>query len=76
MIALAAVGLISAMDAQRRLKDYAAKPTGRYQQIAVEPGALFSGYPVVTRCGMFYQSMMYSGSGREGYVLRRLHDAA
>jgi hypothetical protein len=74
MIALAAVGLISAMDAQRRMKDYAAEPTGRYQQIAVEPGALFSGYPVVTRCGMFYQSMMSSGAGREGYVRRRLHD--
>jgi len=74
MIALAAVGLISAMDAQRRMKDYAAEPTGRYQQIAAEPGALFSGYPVVTRCGMFYQSMMSSGAGREGYVLRRLHD--
>jgi hypothetical protein len=74
MIALAAVGLISAMDAQRRMKDYAAEPTGRYQQIAVGPGALFSDYPVVTRCGMFYQSMMSSGAGREGYVLRRLYD--
>jgi hypothetical protein len=74
MIALAAVGLISAMDAQRRMKDYAVEPTGRYQEIAVEPGALFSGYPVVTRCGMFYQSMTSSRTGREGYVLRRLHD--
>jgi len=74
LVALAAVGLISALDAQRRMKDYAAEPVGRYQQITVEPGALFSGYPVVTRCGMFYQSMMSTGAGREGYVLRRLHD--
>jgi hypothetical protein len=74
MIALAAVGLISAMDARLRMKDYAVEPTGRYQEIAVEPGALFSGYPVVTRCGIFYQSLMSSGTGREGYVLRRLHD--
>jgi hypothetical protein len=74
MIAAAAVGLISAMDAQRRMMDYAAEPTGRYQQIAVERGALFYGYPVVTRCGLFYQSMMSTGAGREGYVLRRLHD--
>ena len=74
MIALAAVGLISAMDAQRRVKNYAAEPTGRYQQIAAETGALFSGYPVVTRCGIFYQSMFSSASGRQGYVLRRLHD--
>jgi len=74
MIALAAIVLISAMDAQLRMKGYAAEPTGRYQQIAVEPGALFSGYPVVTRCGIFYQSMMSSAGGRQGYVLRRLHD--
>jgi hypothetical protein len=74
MVALAAVVLISAMDAQRRMKDYAAEPTGRYQQIAVERGALFSGYPVVTRCGIFYQGMASSRAGREGYVLRWLHD--
>jgi Glycosyltransferase family 87 len=74
MVALAAVVLISAMDAHRRLKDYEAEPARRYQQIAVEPGALFSGYPVVTRCGIFYQSMASSRNGREGYVLRWLHD--
>ena len=86
LIALASIGLISALDAQRRMKDYRAEPAARYQQIAVKPGALFSGYPVVTRCGLFYQSMMSSGGGRgagpgtgrgggrEGYVLRWLHD--
>jgi hypothetical protein len=74
MIALAAVVLISGLDAQRRMKDYAAEPAGRYQQVAVQPGALFSGYPVVTRCGLFYQSLMFSRAGRQGYVVRRLHD--
>src|SRR5260370_21257531 len=74
MFALAAVVLLSAMDAQRRMKDYEAEPARRYQEIAVEPGALFSGYPVVTRCGIFYQSMTSSRTGREGYVLRWLHD--
>jgi len=74
IVALAAVVLISAVDAQRRLKDYEAEPAHRYQAIAVEPGALFSGYPVVTRCGIFYQSMTSSRTGREGYVLRWLHD--
>uniref|UniRef100_Q01U33 DUF2029 domain-containing protein n=1 Tax=Solibacter usitatus (strain Ellin6076) TaxID=234267 RepID=Q01U33_SOLUE len=73
VFALAAVVLLSVMDAQRRMKDYEAEPGHRYQAIAVEPGALFSGYPVVTRCGMFYQSMTSSGAGREGYVLRRLY---
>jgi hypothetical protein len=72
--ALAAVVVISAVDAQRRVKDYAAEPTGRYQQIAVEAGALFSGYPVVTRCGIFFQGMADSRAGRAGYVLRWLHD--
>jgi hypothetical protein len=74
MIALAVVVLLSATDAQRRLKDYRAEPTYRYAAIAVEPGALFSGYPVVTRCGLFYQSMADARIGRAGYVLRRLHD--
>ena len=74
MVALAAVVLISAMDAQRRLKDYEAEPARRYQEIAVEPDALFSGYPVVTHCGIFYQGMTSSRTGREGYVLRWLHD--
>jgi hypothetical protein len=74
MVALAAVVLISAMDAQRRLKDYEAEPARRYQDIAVEPGALFSGYPVVTRCGTFYQGMTSARNGREAYVLRWLHD--
>jgi hypothetical protein len=72
--ALAAVGLISAVDTRRRLTDYAAEPARRYQPIAVEPGMLFSGYPVVTRCGIFYQSMLRARTGREGYVLRWLHD--
>ena len=72
--ALAAVILISAMDAQRRMKDYEAEPARRHQAIAVEPGALFSGYPVVTRCGLFYQGMTDARSGRAGYVLRWLHD--
>jgi hypothetical protein len=74
MVALAGVVLISTMDAQRRLKEYEAEPARRYQAIAVEPGALFSGYPVVTRCGIFYQGMADFRSGREGYVLRWLHD--
>jgi Glycosyltransferase family 87 len=74
MAALAAVGLISAMDAQRRMKDYKAEPARRYQEIAIEPGQLFSGYPVVTRCGIFFQGMTDGRAGRAGYVLRWLHD--
>jgi hypothetical protein len=74
MVALAAVVLVSSIDAQRRLKDYEAEPARRYQAVAVEPGALFSGYPVVTRCGMFYQGMTDARARRAAYVLRWLHD--
>jgi hypothetical protein len=74
MAALAAVVLISATDAHYRMKDYQAEPGRRYQEIAVEPDALFSGYPAVTRCGIFYQSMADARTGRAGYVLRWLHD--
>ena len=72
--ALAVVSLLSAVDAQRRFKNYQAEPGHRYQAIAVEPGALFSGYPVVTGCGLFYQGMADARIGRAGYVLRWLHD--
>ena len=73
--ALAAVIIISAADAQLRMKGYRAEPVGRgYQEIAVERGALFSSYPVVTRCGIFYQGMSDGRTGRSAYVLRWLHD--
>jgi hypothetical protein len=74
MVALTAIVLISAIDAQRRMKDYEAEPVSRYQPIAIEPGALFSGYPVVTRCGIFYQGMVDARAGRAAYVLRWLHN--
>ncbi len=41
VIALAAVCLISAMDAQSRMKDYAAEPAGRFPQIAMQPACCF-----------------------------------
>jgi hypothetical protein len=74
MLAVAAIILVAAIDAQYRFKNYQAEPVSRYQAIAVEPGALFSGYPVVTRCGLFYQSMADARIGRAGYVIRWLHD--
>ncbi len=72
--ALAAICLLSAIDSQHRMKSYRSEPARRYQEIAVEPGALFSGYPVVTGCGLFYQSMTGAHAAREGYVLRWLHE--
>jgi hypothetical protein len=72
--AVVAVLLISSADAQHRLYDYQAEPARRYAELAVEPGALFSGYPAITRCGLFFQGMADYRTGRSGYVLRWLHD--
>lgn len=52
-----------------RMAAYDREPGQRYERVAVERGAMFSCYPVITRAGLFYQSM-----GKDRYVLRWLHD--
>jgi hypothetical protein len=70
--ALAAViitALISLVDAKRHMLNYANEPGQHFERVAVQSGAIFSSFPVVSRAGVFYQSMT---QGR--YVLRWLHD--
>jgi len=70
--ALAAVmitTLISLVDAKRHMLNYANEPGQHFERVAVQSGAIFSSFPVVSRAGFFYQSM---AQGR--YVLRWLHD--
>jgi hypothetical protein len=67
--ALGMVALISVFNARQRMMSYESEPGQHFERVAVESGALFSSYPVVSRAGLFYQSM---GHGR--YVLRWLHD--
>ncbi|MGB7849098.1 MAG: glycosyltransferase 87 family protein [Candidatus Acidiferrum sp.] len=61
--------LISFADAKRHLQSFANEPGQHFERVAVQEGAIFSSFPVVSRAGLFYQSM---GKGR--YVLRWLHD--
>jgi hypothetical protein len=71
-LALAAVliaALISYVDAKRHMSSYANEPGQYFERVAVRSGALFSSFPVVSRAGLFYQSM-----GPDRYVLRWLHD--
>jgi hypothetical protein len=70
--AIAAVmgaALLSVFSAKQRMMSYENEPGQRFARAAVQGGALFSSYPVVSRAGLFYQSM-----GRDRYVLRWLHD--
>jgi hypothetical protein len=67
--AVAVVALISIFNARQRLMSYEREPAQHFGRIAVQTGALFSSYPVVSRAGLFYQSM-----GHDRYVLRWLHD--
>jgi hypothetical protein len=67
--AMAAVALIAFFSAQQRMNSYQSEPAQHYEQIAVQGEALFSSFPVVSRFGVFYQSM-----SRTRYVLRWLHD--
>ncbi|HEY7098522.1 MAG TPA: glycosyltransferase 87 family protein [Terriglobales bacterium] len=63
------VMIVAAADAALHTKRYLEEPGRRFEHIAVEKGAMFSSYPVVTDAGIFYQSM-----GKNRYVLRRLKD--
>jgi hypothetical protein len=71
-LALTAVmiaALISFVDAKRHMVSYEGEPGQRFERVAVQSGAIFSSYPVVSKAGIFYQSM-----GPDRYVLRWLHD--
>jgi hypothetical protein len=67
--AVSVVALISGFNAKQRMVSYENEPGQRFERVAVQSGALFSSYPVVSRAGLFYQSM-----GHDRYVLRWLHD--
>jgi hypothetical protein len=70
--ALAAVlfaALISFVDAERHMQSYASEPGQHFERVAVQEGAIFASSPVVSRAGLFYQSI-----GKGQYVLRWLHD--
>ena len=61
--------LIALADMKVRMAAYAKEPGQRFERVAVEPGAIFSSFPAVTRAALFYQSM-----GPDRYVLRWRHD--
>jgi len=69
LTALAFIALVSFFDARQHMLSYAEEPEQRFERIAVREGAAFSSFPVVSRAGVFYQSL-----GKDRYVLRWLHD--
>jgi hypothetical protein len=68
-----AVLLMSGTEAGRDMLAYSREPGRRYEQIGGAQ-SLFSGYPVVTRSGLFYQGTGDSRKGEDPYVLCWLHD--
>jgi hypothetical protein len=69
LTAVAFIALVSLLDARRHMLRYAEEPGRRFERVALQEGAAFSSYPVVSPAGLFYQSM-----GKDRYVLRWLHD--
>jgi len=65
----ALVVVLAGSDARRQMRAYAQEPGQRYERVAVEVGADYSGFPAVSRAGLFYQSMR-----APRYVLAWLHD--
>lgn len=64
-----AVVLFSCVDARRHMASYREEPGQRLEHAVVQHGALLSSFPVVSRAGLFYQSM-----GKDRYLLRWVHD--
>jgi hypothetical protein len=69
LVAAIVAALISLVDAKRHMLSYANEPGQHFERVIVQSEALFSSFPVVSRAGIFYQSM-----GPDRYVLRWLHD--
>lgn len=69
LAAVGAAAVLAAVDAHRHVVSYAAEPGRRFERVAVQKGALFSGAPAVSAAGLFYQAI-----GKDRYVLRWLHD--
>jgi hypothetical protein len=69
LAALCVAAVLAAVDAQRHVVSYAAEPGQRFERVAVQQNALFSGAPAVSAAGLFYQSI-----GKDRYILRWLHD--
>lgn len=68
--AFALVALLSFIDARRHMINYAQEPAQRLDQAIFQRGDIFASFPVVSQAGIFYQSM-----GKDGYVLRWLHES-
>ncbi len=69
VVAVIVAALVAFVDAKRHLVSYASEPQQHFPRIAAQNGAIFSSFPVVSRAGLFYQSL-----GKDRYVLRWLHD--
>ena len=65
----AVVASAALVDAKYHMLGYADEPAQHFPHAVVQPGAIFSSFPVVSRAGLFYQSI-----GQDRYELRWLHD--
>lgn len=61
---VSAAAVFSFVDAARHMRQYEAEPGRRFEQVATGRDSLFSGFPLVTKFGIFYQAMT------DRYVLR------
>jgi len=68
--AAATVSILALLDASRHMHHYRDEPQQHFEQIMVENKSLFSSFPVITRAGLFFQSM-----ADDRYVIRWLHDS-
>jgi hypothetical protein len=65
---LATVAVFAAIDANRHLVSLADEPITRFEPTAMQPGVIFSDRPVITKAGLFFNSL-----GHDHYELRWMH---
>jgi hypothetical protein len=68
LVVTGVVSILSIVDANRHMLSYANEPAQHFAHAVVQEGAIFSSFPVISRYGLFYQSMR-----NDRYVLRWLH---
>ncbi len=61
--------LVGLADMKVRMQSFRNEPGQRFERVAVEQGAFFSGFPAINSAGLFYQFM-----AKDRYVLRWMHD--
>ena len=67
LLAIAAIAMISALDAMRHQRSYEQEPARHFAAVASQPASIYASGPAISNAGMVFESI-----GAGGYVLNRV----